>query len=59
MGLTPNRLFTERLTELVVIISLMGSGLRLDRPLSFAGWAVTCRLFAIAIPINLLCNELT
>ena len=44
---------TERLTELVVIISLMGAGLKLDRPVSFKGWAPTWRLLAIAMPLTI------
>lgn len=32
---------TEHLTELVVIISLMGAGLKLNRPPSFKGWSST------------------
>jgi NhaP-type Na+/H+ or K+/H+ antiporter len=43
---------TERLTELVVIISLMGAGLKLDRPVSWKGWAPTWRLLAIAMPLT-------
>ena len=34
-----NRYLTERLTEFVVIIALMGAGLKLDRPVSWRGWA--------------------
>jgi sodium/hydrogen antiporter len=48
-----NRLLTERLTEFAVIISLMGAGLKLDRPLGLAGWAVTWRLLAIAMPLTI------
>ena len=44
---------TERLTELVVIISLMGAGLKLDRPVSLKGWAPTWRLLAIAMPLTI------
>lgn len=44
---------TERLTELVVIISLMGAGLKLDRPLSLKGWGATWRLLAIAMPLTI------
>ncbi len=40
---------TVRLTELVVIISLMGSGLKIDRPFSFRNWAVPLRLVSIAM----------
>ncbi len=32
----------ERLTELAVIISLMGFGLKLDRPLGLRAWGTTC-----------------
>lgn len=45
--------WTERLAELVVIISLMGAGLKLDRPLSLRGWAPTWRLLAIAMPLTI------
>ncbi len=44
---------TERLTELVVIISLMGAGLKLDRPVSLKGWAPTWRLLGIAMPLTI------
>ena len=39
VGVNPleNRHLTERLTEFVVIISLMGAGLKLDRPVSWRG----------------------
>jgi len=38
---------TERLTELVVIIALMGAGLKLDRPLGWATAGLTWRLLAL------------
>lgn len=44
---------TERLTELVVIISLMGCGLKLDRKLGWKSWGVTWRLLAIAMPLTI------
>lgn len=44
---------TERLTELVVIISLMGAGLKLDRPVSLKGWGPTWRLLAFAMPLTI------
>lgn len=47
-----NPVLTERLTELVIIISLMGAGLKLDRPLSVSNWAVTWRLLGIALPLT-------
>jgi NhaP-type Na+/H+ or K+/H+ antiporter len=48
-----SRLLTERLTEFVVIISLMGAGLKLDRPVSWRGWQTTWRLLAIAMPLTI------
>lgn len=44
----------ERLTEMVVIIALMGAGLKLDRPLSFRGWGITWRLLGITMPLSIL-----
>ncbi len=45
---------TKRLTEFVVIVALMGAGLRLDRPLGWRSWSVTWRLLAIAMPLTIL-----
>ncbi|NEU07114.1 sodium:proton antiporter [Flavihumibacter sp. R14] len=36
--------YAVHITELVVIISLMGSGLKIDQPFSFRGWRVPFRL---------------
>jgi NhaP-type Na+/H+ or K+/H+ antiporter len=36
--------FVERFTEFVVIIALMGAGLKLDRVFSWSRWAITWRL---------------
>jgi NhaP-type Na+/H+ or K+/H+ antiporter len=44
----------ERLTEFVVIISLMGAGLKLDRPLHWRGWSITARMLGIAMPLTIL-----
>jgi NhaP-type Na+/H+ or K+/H+ antiporter len=44
---------TERMTELVVIVSLMGAGLKLDRPLGWRRWGTTWRLLAIAMPLTI------
>ena len=43
----------ERLTELVVIIALMGAGLKLDRPFDWRGWSSTWRLLGIAMPLTI------
>ncbi|WP_339914141.1 cation:proton antiporter [uncultured Brevundimonas sp.] len=45
---------TERLAELVVIISLMGAGLKLDRPLGWRRWGSTWRLLAVAMPLTII-----
>jgi sodium/hydrogen antiporter len=55
VGVNPleNRYLTERLTEFVVIVSLMGAGLKLDRPVSWRGWGSTWRLLGIAMPLTI------
>ncbi|MGY2067353.1 cation:proton antiporter [Blastococcus sp. SYSU DS0619] len=42
------------LTELVVIVSLMGAGLALDRPLGWRRWSSTWRLLAVTMPLTIL-----
>lgn len=44
---------TERFTEFVVIIALMGAGLKLDRVFSYGGWSITWRLLAITMPLGI------
>ena len=44
---------TEKLTELVVIVALMGAGLKLDRKLGWRRWMSTWRLLAIAMPLTI------
>lgn len=44
----------ERLTELCVIVALMGVGLALDRPLGWRSWASTWRLLLLAMPLFIL-----
>ncbi|WP_408958240.1 cation:proton antiporter [Natrinema sp. 74] len=43
---------TERITELVVIVSLMGAGLKLDRRFTLQNWSATWRLLGIALPLT-------
>jgi NhaP-type Na+/H+ or K+/H+ antiporter len=45
---------TERLTEFIVLIALMGAGLKLDRALAWATSALTWRLLGIAMPLTIL-----
>ncbi|WP_433272470.1 cation:proton antiporter [Actinosynnema sp. CS-041913] len=43
-----------RLTELCVIISLMGAGLALNRPFGVRRWSTTWRLLAVTMPLSML-----
>ena len=52
-------LLVEKLAELIVIVSLMGAGLKIDHPFSFGGWRLTLRLLAVAMPLGLLAFTLT
>lgn len=49
-----SRLLTEHLTEFVIIVSLMGAGLRIDRPLDMRQWALAWRLLGLAMPLTIL-----
>jgi sodium/hydrogen antiporter len=44
----------ERLTEFVVLISLMGAGLKIDRPFGWKRWKLTWRLLGISMPLTIL-----
>jgi NhaP-type Na+/H+ or K+/H+ antiporter len=44
---------TERFSEFVVIIALMGAGLKLDRIFSFRTWGITWRLIAVTMPLSI------
>lgn len=44
---------TERLTELSVIIALMGVGLKIERALGWRSWSTTWRLLAITMPLSI------
>ncbi len=43
----------KRLTELVVIISVFGCGLKIARPLKLKAWDITLRLIGILMPISI------
>lgn len=45
--------FVERFTELGVIVSLMGSGLKIDRPFAWRTWGTTWRMLGIAMPLSI------
>src|SRR5688572_16087946 len=44
-----NNTLTLHLAEMVVIISLMGTGIKIDRPFSFANWASPLKLVSVAM----------
>ncbi len=44
---------TERITEIALIVALMGAGLKLDRPIGRRSWSSTWRLLAIAMPLTI------
>lgn len=45
---------TERLAEFVVIIALMGAGLKIDRVVGWRRWSITWRLILVAMPLSIL-----
>jgi len=45
--------FVEHATEVVVIISIMGAGLGLDRRIGWRRWRTTWRLLAVAMPLTI------
>lgn len=49
---------TEYLTEIGVIVALMGAGLKLDRPLGWRAWQPTVRLLAVTMPLTILLTAL-
>jgi NhaP-type Na+/H+ or K+/H+ antiporter len=44
---------TEHLTEIGVIVALMGAGLKIDRPFGRRRWASTFRLLIVAMPVTI------
>ena len=53
LDLTRNPGAAEHLTEVVVIVALMGAGLALDRRLGWRRWRNTWRLLLIAMPLTI------
>lgn len=43
----------EKLTEIVVLVSLVGAGIKIDTPLSWKAWQPTLRLLLITMPIGI------
>jgi len=50
----PGSVAAERMSEIVILIALMGAGLRLDRRFSWRHWGATWRLLAIAMPLTII-----
>jgi len=50
----PNTEFLQRLTELVVIISVFSCGLKMNRPLKLWAWNTPARLLGFLMPISIL-----
>lgn len=49
----PTAEFMERVAELVVIVSLFGCGLRINRPVNLWAWNTTIRLIGFLMPISI------
>lgn len=49
---------TLRLSEMVVIVSLMGTGLKIDEPFSFRSWRIPLRLVSITMIASILITSL-
>ncbi|WP_329108952.1 cation:proton antiporter [Micromonospora sp. NBC_01699] len=49
---------TTHLTEIGVIVALMGAGLKIDRPAGWRRWSSTWRLLAIGMPLCIVCVAL-
>ena len=47
------RWLLQRVSELVVIASLFGTGLKLDRPLTWRSWSGVGRLLVVAMPLTI------
>ena len=50
---------TTHVTEVVVIISLMGAGLAIDRPVGWRRWSTTWRMLAVAMPLTIVLVAVT
>ncbi len=46
-------ILVEKAAELIVIVSLMGAGLKIDRVLGWRSWNLTWRLLGIAMPLTI------
>ena len=51
--LRPDAEFLERVTEMVVIVSVFGCGLKMNRPFKLWAWKTTARLIGFLMPISI------
>jgi sodium/hydrogen antiporter len=51
--LRPDAKFLQRLSEIVVIVSVFGCGLKMNRPLKLWAWNTTARLIGFLMPISI------
>ncbi|TXS42040.1 cation:proton antiporter [Streptomyces sp. OR43] len=48
-----HRVWVEHVTEVCVIVSLMGAGLAIDRPFGWRAWAGAWRFLGVALPLTI------
>jgi sodium/hydrogen antiporter len=53
IDLQPGAQFMERLTEIVVLVSLFSCGIKMNRPLNFWAWHSTVRLIVLLLPLSI------
>ncbi|MCY0931258.1 cation:proton antiporter [Streptomyces sp. H27-H1] len=49
-----NRVLVEHLTEVCIVVALMGAGLAINRPPGLRAWSTTWRLLGLAMPLTIL-----
>ncbi|MCY0939317.1 cation:proton antiporter [Streptomyces sp. H34-S4] len=49
-----NRVLVEHLTEVCIVVALMGAGLAINRPPGLRVWSTTWRLLGLAMPLTIL-----
>ena len=49
----PDTQFLERMSEFVVIVSVFGCGLKINRPLKLTAWQSTIRLIGLLMPLSI------
>lgn len=53
INIKPDTQFLERLTEFIVIVSVFGCGLKINRPLNLKLWQSTIRLIGLLMPVSI------